>query len=59
MHIVFEMKHNVHMLICINNHDFGSNKFTHDSRMSIQGTKQQQQQQLPFHWSPPTINPRD
>ncbi len=46
MHTVFEMKHNVHMLICINKHDFGSNKFTHD-RMYVQGTIQQQQ--LPFH----------
>jgi hypothetical protein len=46
MHIVFEMKHNVHMLlICIDKHDFGSNKFTYD-RMYIKGTIQQQQQYL-------------
>jgi hypothetical protein len=44
MHIVFEMKHNVHMLICINKHDFGSNKFTYD-KMFVKGTIQQKQQQ--------------
>lgn len=45
MHIVFEMKHNVHMLICINKQDFGSNEFTYD-KLFVEGTIQQQQQYL-------------
>lgn len=73
MHIVFKMKHNVHMLVCINKNDFGSNKFyhahMHGHYTTLHHTSQQfahdrmfvkgpiQQQQLPFHWSPPNNQP--